>query len=64
MIFGQEGFFHLALSEYPNQSHNLTHLNFCDVTLLYSIAAAIDQRDAYYQLLQKRNIKKKHNITK
>ena len=29
--------FYLAISEYANQSHNFTNLNFCDVTLLFSI---------------------------
>ena len=34
----QEGFFHFVLSEYPNQSHNFTSLNFCDVTILFSLS--------------------------
>ena len=37
LSFLQEGFLHFVLCEYPNQSHNLTSLNFCDVTLLFSI---------------------------
>jgi len=32
----QGGFFHVVLSEYPNQSHNFTNLNFCHLTLLFS----------------------------
>ena len=38
LIFGKWFFFffHLVLSEYANQSHNFTNLNFCDVTVLPS----------------------------
>ena len=51
LIFGKEAFPHLFLSEYakqsPDQSHNFTNLNFCDVTLLYNqslIIASTDRR--------------------
>ena len=36
LSFLQGVFFHFVLSEYPNQSHNFTSLNFSDVTLLFS----------------------------
>ena len=38
LSFLQGVFFHFVLSEYPNQSHNFTSLNFCDVTLLFSLS--------------------------
>ena len=31
------GLFYLVLSEYTNRSHNFKNLNFCDVTLLFSM---------------------------
>ena len=31
------GFFHLTLSEYANQSHNLTNLVFVTSSLLFSV---------------------------
>ena len=34
---GQVIIFHLVLSEYGNQSPNITHLNSCDVALLFAI---------------------------
>ena len=37
MIFGKRGPYHLVLSEYVNQSHNNTNMNFFDVTHLFSI---------------------------
>ena len=38
LSFLQEGFFHFVLSEYPYQSHNFTSLNFCNVTILFSLS--------------------------
>ena len=37
LFFGKGLFFHLLLSEYANQSHHFTNLNFCDATLLFSV---------------------------
>ena len=34
--FWQVAFFHLVLSQYVNQSNNVTNLNFCYVTLFFS----------------------------
>ena len=37
LIFGKGFCFHLVLSKYAIQSHNFTNLNFCDVTLPFSM---------------------------
>ena len=40
LIFGKGAFSHFLLSEYANQFHIFTNLNFFDVTFLFSIYPA------------------------
>ena len=41
--FSVNGLFLWCSSEYDNQSHNFKHLNFCDVTLVFSIDSVLQQ---------------------
>ena len=44
---GQVIIFHLVFSEYRNQSPNFTHLNFCDVALLFAIVQCDGNYECY-----------------